>query len=108
MGQTHNLNITLSVAAAEFVRDKVSSGEYESESDVINNCLEVFKLDAEHQRWEREVLSPAIEAERERWLREVGGSRYDSFQADPSNHLSLEEVEKHLEDRRQQRSKARV
>ena len=43
MGRSHNLNVTLSDEAVEFVRSKVSSGQYASESDVINESLEALK-----------------------------------------------------------------
>jgi len=39
MGQPHRLNITLSEEAIKFLRSKVSSGEYDSESEVINEGL---------------------------------------------------------------------
>ena len=92
MGQAHNLNVTLSDAAVEFVRSKVSSGEYASESDVISESLEILKEETEErERWEREVLIPA----------------HDHFMANPSSGISLEEVERSLEARRRQRLHAK-
>ena len=55
------IHITLSdEAAVEFVRSKVSSGEYASEADVVQQGLDALKDQAEERdRWEREVLIPA-------------------------------------------------
>jgi putative addiction module CopG family antidote len=47
-------------AAIDFVRGKVRSGEYASESDVIHEGLKALKEESEErERWEREVLLPA-------------------------------------------------
>ena len=84
-------NITLSDAAAEFVRDKVSSGEYDSESDVISEGIEALKAEAEERsRWEREVVVPA----------------YERYLANPSSAIPLEKVMKNLAARRRERRKA--
>jgi antitoxin ParD1/3/4 len=92
MAHTHDLNIKLSDEAVEFIRGKVSSGEYSSESDVISESLEVLKRETEErERWEREVLIPA----------------HDHFMANPSSGIPLKEVERGLEARRRQRSQAR-
>ena len=40
MAHSHNLTVTLSDEAIQFLRSKVSNGEYASESDVINEGLE--------------------------------------------------------------------
>jgi Arc/MetJ-type ribon-helix-helix transcriptional regulator len=86
------IHITLSdEAAVEFVRSKVSSGEYASEADVVQQGLDALKDQAEERdRWEREVLIPA----------------HDRLMANPSSAIPLEEVEKNLEARRRQRLKA--
>jgi Arc/MetJ-type ribon-helix-helix transcriptional regulator len=86
------IHITLSdEAAVEFVRSKVSSGEYASEADVIQEGLDALKDQAEERdRWEREVLMPA----------------HNRLTANPSSAISLEEVEKNLEAKRRQRLKA--
>jgi antitoxin ParD1/3/4 len=84
-------NITLSDAAAEFVRDKVSSGEYDSESDVISEGIEALKAEAdERSRWEREVAVPA----------------YERYLANPSSAIPLEKVMENLAARRRERRKA--
>jgi antitoxin ParD1/3/4 len=105
MAQFH---ITLSDDALAFIRSKMTSGEYASESDVINESLEILKTETEErERWEGEALKPTNDAELERWLKEVGGPRYDDFHANPSSGIPVEQVEKYLEERRQQRAKAR-
>jgi putative addiction module CopG family antidote len=78
-------------AAIEFVRGKVRSGEYASESDVIHEGLKALKEESEErERWEREVLLPA----------------HDRLMADPSSAIPIEQVERNLEARRRQRLKA--
>jgi putative addiction module CopG family antidote len=78
-------------AAIEFVRGKVRSGEYASESDVIHEGLKALKEESEErERWEREVLLPA----------------HDRLTADPSSAIPIEQVERNLEARRRQRLKA--
>ncbi|ADW70570.1 ribbon-helix-helix domain-containing protein [Granulicella tundricola] len=85
------LHITLSEETLEFVRSKVASGKYQSESDVVTDCLDVFRQDEEeHKRFEQEVVGPA----------------YDELKANPSHSISIEEVERSLEARRQARQLA--
>ena len=91
MGQSHNLNVTLSDTAAEFVRNKVSSGQYASESDVINESLEALKAETEErERWEHKVVIPS----------------YERFMADPSSAISVEQLEQNLAAKRRERLKA--
>jgi Arc/MetJ-type ribon-helix-helix transcriptional regulator len=89
MGQTNRLNITLTdEVVIKFVRSKVASGAYASESDLVNQGLMALKEESEEQeRWEREVVVPA----------------YNRLMADPSSAIPIEEVERHLEERRRQR-----
>jgi putative addiction module CopG family antidote len=78
-------------AAIEFIRGKVRSGEYASESDVIHEGLKALKEESEErERWEREVLLPA----------------HDRLMANPSSAIPIEQVERNLEARRRQRLKA--
>ena len=78
-------------AVIAFVREKVRSGEYASESEVVREALETLRLDAEElERWESEVVGPA----------------YDRAVADPSSLISAEQLERNLETRRRQRLKA--
>jgi Arc/MetJ-type ribon-helix-helix transcriptional regulator len=94
MGQTNHLNITLTdEAAIKFVRSKVSSGEYASESDVINDIVAAIQ----HE-----------DAELEQWLKEVVRARYDSYHANPSSAIPIEQVEEHLQERRRRRAEARA
>jgi antitoxin ParD1/3/4 len=88
MGQSHDLHITLSDEAVQFVRRKVSSGEYASESDVINESVAVLQDN---------------DTEVERWLRDVGVPIYERMKADPSSAIPIEQVEQHLEERRKRR-----
>jgi Arc/MetJ-type ribon-helix-helix transcriptional regulator len=75
-------------AAIEFIRRKVRSGEYASETDVVNEGVMALKDESEErERWEREVVVPA----------------YNRLMADPSSAIPIEEVERHLEERRRQR-----
>jgi antitoxin ParD1/3/4 len=91
MGQSHRLNITLSEEAIQFVRGKVSSGEFASESAVILEGLDALKQETEErQRWEREVLLPA----------------HDRLMANPSSAISLQQVERDLAAGRRHPSKA--
>ncbi len=101
MAYSHNLKITLSDAALKFVRSKVSSGEYASESEVVLEGLEALRQESD----ERKALASASQAEVEHWIREVGAPRYDSAHADPSSLIPLEQLEKRLEERRLERSK---
>jgi antitoxin ParD1/3/4 len=92
MPQATSLQVTLSEDALKFVREKVSTGEFASESDVINESVAAMQ-DHDH--------------EFELWLHEVGASRYDSFQANPSSGIPIDQVEKNLEKRRKERAKSR-
>jgi Arc/MetJ-type ribon-helix-helix transcriptional regulator len=75
-------------AIVEFVRSKVRSGEYASESDVIKESVAALQ---------------DKDCEVERWLREVGVPIYDRMKADPSSAIPIEQVERHLEERRKRR-----
>jgi antitoxin ParD1/3/4 len=83
------IHVTLSdEAAVEFVRGKVKSGEYASEADVVREGVAALQEE---------------EAELERWLREVAGRRYDSYHANPSSGIPIDDVERRLSERRRQR-----
>jgi len=91
MAQAPIHEITLSQEAWEFVRSKVASGEYESESEVLANSLELFREeDEERRRFEREEVIPA----------------HDELIADPSSAIPMEQVRHNLEAARRQRLKA--
>ena len=89
---TSPIHITLSdEAAIEFVRNKVRSGAYASETDVVRKGISVLQDE---------------DAELERWLTEVGGSRCDSFQANPSSGITIDQLEKNLAERRRRRAES--
>jgi putative addiction module CopG family antidote len=77
---------------AKMVRNKVSSGEYATESEVIRDGLRAL------QARDRAV---------EHWLREEVGPAYDALKADPSQAVSVAEVRKTLAKVRREISKAR-
>ncbi len=81
MPNTQSLNITLPFEMAEIIKNKVLSGEYASESEVIHD--ELLAL-AEH--------NTAIE----KWLHEEVLPTIDAINADPSQLLSAEEAWKQL------------
>jgi Arc/MetJ-type ribon-helix-helix transcriptional regulator len=75
-------------AAIQFVRSKVSSGNYASEAEVVLEGLEKLRYEAEEQaRWEREVLVPT----------------HERLIANPDSAVSLEAVRQGLEARRRER-----
>ena len=92
MAHSQTISITLSDEMIAFIRDKVSSGEYESESEVVVESLEALKHEADgRHRFEQEVILPS----------------YERYLANPASAIPAEEVERHLEERRRQRSHAK-
>ena len=89
MRGTEQFSITLPSEMAQMVKDKVSSGEYASESEVIRDGLRAL-----------EARNRAVE----HWLRTEGVAAYDRLKADPSRALSVDQVRQHLADRRQRAS----
>jgi antitoxin ParD1/3/4 len=77
MRTTKQLSITLPNEMAAFVREKVASGAYASDSEVIRDGLRAL---SERDR--------AVE----RWLRTDVVATYDAMKADPSRSHSIEEV----------------
>lgn len=91
MAERHEVTITLSDEAIAFVKAKLATGEYASESAVIEHELEAARLEDEAQRrWEREEVLHAIE----------------EFEADPSTAFSAEQVLENLRAAREERLKA--
>jgi antitoxin ParD1/3/4 len=88
MPQVPTLHITLSPDALKYVQNKVSNGEYASESDLLNESVVAMQ---EH------------EAELEAWFREVGAPAYARFLADPTTAIPIEKVMENLEARRRKR-----
>lgn len=84
MRTTQSLSITLPIEMAQMVKDKVASGEYASESEVIRDGLRtLLARDAAIEKWLVEEVAPA----------------YDEIKAHPERAVSAEEVRKRLDDR---------
>jgi putative addiction module CopG family antidote len=77
MRTTQQLSITLPNDMANVVKEKVRSGEYASESEVIRDGL-------------RALL--ARDRAVENWLVQQVGPAYDALKADPSRALTADEV----------------
>jgi len=82
------LTITLPKTFAEAIRRKVSSGEFESEADVIVSALMALDDEAE----------PHDEATIEKWLKEVGVPIALRMEANPDEGYTGEQVLAHLEE----------
>lgn len=81
MRTTKQLSITLPTHMAEALRERVTTGAYASESEVIRDGLRT--LFARDQ---------AVDA----WLRVQVSASYDEFQADPSIAISATGMRNHL------------
>lgn len=81
MRTTQQLSITLPNDMADAVKEKVRSGEYASESEVIRDGL-------------RALL--ARDRAVENWLVQQVGPAYDALKADPSRALTADEVRARL------------
>jgi len=77
MRSTQQFSVTLPNEMAALVREKVASGEYASESEVIREGLRAL-----HAR-ERAL---------DDWLRQQALPAYDAYRADPSRGLDLDDV----------------
>ena len=77
MRTTRHLSITLPNEMADALRERVQSGEYASESEVIREGLRSL--------WARDQ---AVEA----WLRGEVAEAYDALVADPSRGISADEL----------------
>ena len=77
MGSTQQLSITLSDEMASNVRAKVASGEYASESDVIQEALSTVY---------------SHEQSLEDWLRHRVAASYDALRANPDTGIPLKEI----------------
>ncbi|MDP3872870.1 MAG: type II toxin-antitoxin system ParD family antitoxin [Methyloversatilis sp.] len=81
MRTTQQLSITLPNDMADVVKEKVRSGEYASESEVIRDGLRALL-----------ARDRAVES----WLVQQVGPAYDALKADPSRALSPDEVRAQL------------
>jgi antitoxin ParD1/3/4 len=74
------------------VRNKVRSGAYASETDVVREGIDALRQETEEREyWEQQVLLPA----------------HDQLMANPASAIPIEEVERNLAAKRQLRSNAR-
>jgi len=80
------VTIVVPTEVADALNDRVSSGEYASQGDVVRNGLRLLTE-------EDEVLnSPEVE----RWLREVAVPIAEATSADPSRSIPAQEVRAHF------------
>jgi len=82
---TRQMSITLPVEMADAVRERVRSGQYASESEVVRDGLRA--LIARDQ---------AVEA----WLQHEVAAAYDAMQANPGDVIEAADVRAHLAARR--------
>lgn len=83
MRNSQPLTITLPLEMAKMVKDKVASGEYATESEVIRDGLRTLAArDAAVERWLREEVVPTMEDAR----------------ASPEKLLTAEQVRRNLSD----------
>lgn len=82
MRTTQQMSVTLPLEMARLVKDKVASGAYASESEVIRAGLRALQ--------ERDAAV-------ERWLREEVAQAYDAFKASPGDTSNLAEVSSRLD-----------
>ncbi len=82
MRTTQQMSITLPLEMAQTVKDRVASGQYASESEVIREGLRALE--------ERDAAV-------ERWLREDAAQAYDAHKANPATASTLTDAAKRLE-----------
>lgn len=77
MKNCQQMSIALPTELVEYIKDKVRSGEYASESEVI-----------------QDGVSALLESDRamEDWLKRSVAPAFDALKADPSRHLSIEDI----------------
>jgi antitoxin ParD1/3/4 len=92
MRSTQQFSVTLPNEMADMVRDKVASGEYASESEVIRDGLRALR-----------ARDRAVES----WLREQVVPARDALRADPSRAISGADVRKTLAATHKRATKAR-
>ncbi|MBU2786459.1 MAG: ribbon-helix-helix domain-containing protein [Acidithiobacillus ferriphilus] len=81
MRTTQQMSITLPNDMADVVKNKVRSGEYASESEVIRDGLRALM---------------ARDRAVENWLYNQAGPAYDALKADPSRAVSVDQVRARL------------
>ena len=85
MRTTRQLSITLPNQMADALRERVQSGQYASESEVIRDGLRALF---------------AQEAAVETWLRDEVAAAYDAAKADPASTTTADEIRQQLAARR--------
>lgn len=81
MRTTQQLSITLPNDMADMVKNKVRSGEYASESEVIRDGLRALL-----------ARDRAVES----WLHNQVGPAYDTLKADPSRAVTVDQLRARL------------
>jgi Arc/MetJ-type ribon-helix-helix transcriptional regulator len=81
MSETREVTVILPSEMARRMREKVAAGDYETESDVVLEGLEMLL---------------GNDSALETWLRTEGVAAYDAHIADPSRALSIDEVRGNL------------
>lgn len=81
MRTTRQLSITLPINMADAMKERVASGAYASESEVVRDGLRALF---------------ARETAVENWLRTEVAASYDELQTDPSQSISAAEMRTHL------------
>jgi putative addiction module CopG family antidote len=81
MRSTRQLSVTLPHEMAQMVSEKVASGDYASESEVIRDGLRALQM-----------RDRAVEA----WLRQQVVPAYDAIKADPSRAVPARKVREAL------------
>lgn len=91
MRSTQQFSVTLPNEMANMVKNKVASGEYASESEVIRDGLRALQS-----------RESAIEA----WLQNEVAEAYDKLKANPERAIGAEQLRRHLEEKRKGRGTA--
>ena len=91
MRKTQSLSITLPHEMAQMVKNKVSSGAYATESEVIREGLRALG---------------DRDAALEQWLRTEGVARYDAYHRDPSKSRPAAKVFARLRQHHARRAKS--
>lgn len=84
MSESTRVSVNISEQALEFVRSKVSKGDFADESELVNAGIEAMREN---------------EADIEFWLQNVGGPIYDRMKADPTRGIASDEVLRRIEER---------
>ncbi len=104
---THTISVRVSSETARLLQEKVDSGEYASEDEIVEEALAAFyEREATLENWLRETVVPICEATLENWLRETVVPICEAMERDPSQVRTSEQVRATLaEERARYRSK---